>query len=233
MSELCAHARQELVRRLDHNYRHHRAVFDKVRRDPRGDPPLISLDLATDLRLVSPLTSARLPPLSSSPRSRPSSARSPPELPQVLDVILDEFETIMRRQALTGRATIRSVNPVFSEPVAAGIALDVLTERGFHASLDYIRETTPAYMSERQFDGFLAGIGDHAHLETRGLSEVQLFEQRLGSGRDAAQLEQMVFKAGRESAPLKTWTIHHEKRPILVFHIEWDPPKIRRGTASR
>ena len=30
-------------------------------------------------------------------------------------------------QALTGRATIRSVNPVFSEPVAAGIALDVLT----------------------------------------------------------------------------------------------------------
>ena len=92
MSELCAHARQELVRRLDHNYRHHRLIFDKV-----------------------------------------------------LDVILDEFETIMRRQALTGRATIRSVNPVFSEPVAAGIALDVLTERGFHASLDYIRETTPAY----------------------------------------------------------------------------------------
>ena len=68
-------------------------------------------------------------------------------------------------QALTGRATIRSVNPVFSEPVAAGIALDVLTERGFHASLDYIRETTPAYLSARPFDGFLAGIGDHAQLK--------------------------------------------------------------------
>ena len=76
----------------------------------------------------------------------------------MLDVILDEFETIMRRQALTGRATIRSVNPIFSEPVAAGIALDVLTERGFHASLDFIRETTPAYLSERPFDGILAGV---------------------------------------------------------------------------
>ena len=52
MSELCAHARQELVRRLDHNYRHHRLIFDKV-----------------------------------------------------LDVILDEFETIMRRQALTPTPT--------------------------------------------------------------------------------------------------------------------------------
>tara|TARA_B100000795_G_scaffold42372_1_gene27753 strand:+ start:36 stop:1151 length:1116 start_codon:yes stop_codon:yes gene_type:complete len=153
MSELCAHARQELVRRLDHNYRHHRLVFDKV-----------------------------------------------------LDVILDEFETIMRRQALTGRATIRSVNPIFSEPVAAGIALDVLTERGFHASLDFIRETTPAYLSQRPFDGFLAGIGDHAQLEEQNLSEEELFEERLSSGRDAAQLERAVFKAGDKKIPLKTWT---------------------------
>ena len=29
-TEITSHARQELVRRLDHNYRAHRAVFDRV-----------------------------------------------------------------------------------------------------------------------------------------------------------------------------------------------------------
>jgi len=39
------------------------------------------------------------------------SPKSPLSLPY-LSPVSHEFETIMRRQALTGRATIRSVNPV-------------------------------------------------------------------------------------------------------------------------
>lgn len=69
----------------------------------------------------------------------------------VLDVMEVEFEPIMRRQALTGRATIRTEHSVFDKAHAPGICLDVLTERGFHATLDYMKKTTPAYVEASPF----------------------------------------------------------------------------------
>ena len=53
-----------------------------------------------------------------------------------MSVIQKEFLYIIRRQALSGKAIIRSVNPIFSEPLALDMALDVLSERGslFRAS---------------------------------------------------------------------------------------------------
>ena len=57
----------------------------------------------------------------------PTPTTSPLSLTLTLPLSLPLPLARTRTQALTGRATIRSVNPVFSEPVAAGIALDVLT----------------------------------------------------------------------------------------------------------
>ena len=51
MSELCAHARQELVRRLDHNYRHHRLIFDKVLDVVLTLPPPLPLPLPLGRRI--------------------------------------------------------------------------------------------------------------------------------------------------------------------------------------
>eukprot|EP00742_Colponemidia_sp_Colp-10_P003780 GILJ01004024.1.p1 GENE.GILJ01004024.1~~GILJ01004024.1.p1 ORF type:complete len:468 (-),score=80.76 GILJ01004024.1:200-1603(-) len=64
-------------------------------------------------------------------------------LDRVIDVIKKEFLHILRRQALAGKAIIRTENPVFDEPLALDIALDLLAERGFIAILDYVRQDYP------------------------------------------------------------------------------------------
>lgn len=182
-TELTGHARQELVRRLDHNYRAHRAVFDRV-----------------------------------------------------LDVILDEFEVIMRRQALTGRATIRSVNPIFADPRAAGIALDVLTERGFHASLDYLRQSVPRLLSRQPATHEPLELG----LRVRSGTPVGQCLAENSDGAPAATglaahhefFDPAELSASTEETHTR-WAIHADQHKVLIFDIQWEPPKIRRGTASK
>ena len=63
---------------------------------------------------------------------------------QVISVIMNEFIHIIRRQALSGRAIIRSNNPVFQEKIAVDMALDLLTERGYTVVLDIRKEQRPS-----------------------------------------------------------------------------------------
>ena len=56
---------------------------------------------------------------------------------RVIETITHEFMHIVRRQALSGRAIIRSENRIFSEPSAIDMALDLLSERGYTVTLDY------------------------------------------------------------------------------------------------
>ena len=63
---------------------------------------------------------------------------------QVIAVIQNEFMHIIRRQALSGRAIIRSNNSVFNEKIAVDMALDLLTERGYTVVLDVRREKQPS-----------------------------------------------------------------------------------------
>lgn len=61
-----------------------------------------------------------------------------------INIINSEFTHILKRQALTGCAIIRSSNPVFhQQPMAVDMALDVLTERGFTCVLDVTKEPRP------------------------------------------------------------------------------------------
>src|SRR4051812_48886333 len=50
---------------------------------------------------------------------------------RVINVLMNEFVHIIKRQALSGKAIIRSNNPVFSEQRAIDMALDLLNERGY------------------------------------------------------------------------------------------------------
>ena len=63
---------------------------------------------------------------------------------QVIAVIMAEFIHIIRRQALSGRAIIRSSHAVFNEKIAVDMALDLLTERGYTTVLDIKKKKQPA-----------------------------------------------------------------------------------------
>ena len=43
---------------------------------------------------------------------------------------------IITRHALSGRAHVNSEHPVFSEPLAIPMLIDLFSERGYHASVD-------------------------------------------------------------------------------------------------
>eukprot|EP00817_Percolomonadidae_sp_ATCC50343_P000509 CAMPEP_0117426570 /NCGR_PEP_ID=MMETSP0758-20121206/6640_1 /TAXON_ID=63605 /ORGANISM="Percolomonas cosmopolitus, Strain AE-1 (ATCC 50343)" /LENGTH=528 /DNA_ID=CAMNT_0005211783 /DNA_START=237 /DNA_END=1820 /DNA_ORIENTATION=- len=62
---------------------------------------------------------------------------------EIINIIQSQFMHILRRQALTGVAIIRSENPLFSHPEALNILLDILTERGYTVILDYERRMIP------------------------------------------------------------------------------------------
>ena len=121
----------------------------------------------------------------------------------VLDVMQAEFEPFMRRQALTGRAIVRTEHPVFDGAPAVEICLDVLAERGFHAHVEFIAKSTPAYIEATPFS----------------LTPAQLAAESGEGGGGAAQPAQ--------------WAVHSETERVLVFDIQWRSPKIRRGTASK
>jgi adenylate kinase len=67
-----------------------------------------------------------------------------PLFEQVIQVISQEFMHIIRRQALSGRAIIRSQNAIFSQHGAIDMALDLLSERGYTTTLDYTKHLIPA-----------------------------------------------------------------------------------------
>eukprot|EP00002_Diphylleia_rotans_P001328 TRINITY_DN10745_c0_g1_i1.p1 TRINITY_DN10745_c0_g1~~TRINITY_DN10745_c0_g1_i1.p1 ORF type:complete len:464 (-),score=90.10 TRINITY_DN10745_c0_g1_i1:353-1744(-) len=59
---------------------------------------------------------------------------------QIIEVIDSEFVPIIRRQALSGRARIRSDSWVFEHKTAVDIVLDILSERGYRVVLDVERQ---------------------------------------------------------------------------------------------
>ncbi|GAM17319.1 hypothetical protein SAMD00019534_004940 [Acytostelium subglobosum LB1] len=54
----------------------------------------------------------------------------------VINVIDKEFIPNIRRHSIAGSATVRITNRIFSNPIAVDMALDVLSERGFRATVD-------------------------------------------------------------------------------------------------
>lgn len=60
---------------------------------------------------------------------------------KIVELIRARFMPIVTRHALSGRAHVNSEDPLFDNPLAIAILIDIFSERGFHAVVDkHIRE---------------------------------------------------------------------------------------------
>lgn len=55
---------------------------------------------------------------------------------RVVEIIKNKFMPIVARHALSGRAIVNSEDPLFGDPLALAMLIDVFSERGFHAVVD-------------------------------------------------------------------------------------------------
>jgi adenylate kinase len=60
----------------------------------------------------------------------------PELLAQIVDLIQTKFVPIITRHSLSGRAHVNSEDPIFNEPLAIPMLIDVFADRGFHAVVD-------------------------------------------------------------------------------------------------
>jgi adenylate kinase len=67
-----------------------------------------------------------------------------PELLQnVVDFVQEKMMPVIKRYAVTGRATINSEDTLFHDPLAVAMLIDVFSERGFQAMVDIHRLEIP------------------------------------------------------------------------------------------
>lgn len=57
-------------------------------------------------------------------------------LRQIVDLVSSKFMPIIIRHALSGRASVNSEDPIFNEPLAIPMLIDLFSERGYHAVVD-------------------------------------------------------------------------------------------------
>ena len=55
---------------------------------------------------------------------------------KVVNVIHSKFMPIIQRHALSGRAQVNTEDPLFHNPLALSMLIDIFSERGFHAVVD-------------------------------------------------------------------------------------------------
>ncbi|MFD2256720.1 nucleoside monophosphate kinase [Luteolibacter algae] len=67
----------------------------------------------------------------------------PELLLKVVDFIQEKMMPVIKRYAVTGRATINTEEPIFHDPVALAILIDIYSERGFQAMVDIHRQEIP------------------------------------------------------------------------------------------
>src|SRR5215203_2139158 len=64
-------------------------------------------------------------------------------LRQIVDLVSSKFMPIITRLALSGRATVNSEDPIFNEPLAIPMLIDIFSERGYHAVVDKTIQQVP------------------------------------------------------------------------------------------
>jgi adenylate kinase len=55
---------------------------------------------------------------------------------QIVELVRTKFMPIIERHALSGRAFVNSEDPIFNEPLAIPMLIDLFSERGYHAVVD-------------------------------------------------------------------------------------------------
>ena len=69
--------------------------------------------------------------------------RHPALFQRVVDLIQEKFVPIIRSHAISGIAHVNSETPIFEDPLAIAIFIDIFSERGFHAVVDIHRIEVP------------------------------------------------------------------------------------------
>jgi adenylate kinase len=67
----------------------------------------------------------------------------PQLLGQIVDLVSSKFMPIITRHALSGRAHVNSDDPIFNEPLAIPMLIDLFSERGYHAVVDKTIQQIP------------------------------------------------------------------------------------------
>jgi adenylate kinase len=57
-------------------------------------------------------------------------------LSQIVELVGTKFMPIIERHALSGRAHVNSEDPIFNEPLAIPMLIDLFSERGYHVAVD-------------------------------------------------------------------------------------------------
>ena len=69
--------------------------------------------------------------------------KHPELLRDVVDFIQEKMMPVIKRYAVTGRATVNTEEALFHDPVALAILIDIYSERGFQAMVDIHRQEVP------------------------------------------------------------------------------------------
>ena len=64
-------------------------------------------------------------------------------LSQIVELVANKFMPIITTHALSGRAHVNSEDPIFNEPLAIPMLIDLFSERGYHASVDKTMQLIP------------------------------------------------------------------------------------------
>jgi adenylate kinase len=67
----------------------------------------------------------------------------PQLLGQIVELVSSKFMPIITRHALSGRAHVNSSDPIFNEPLAIPMLIDLFSERGYHAVVDKTIQQVP------------------------------------------------------------------------------------------
>ena len=71
---------------------------------------------------------------------------------QVVDLIKSKFIPIVEKHSISGLAYINSEDPVFADPLAIAILIDVFTERGFTAVVDIRKTEVPSRIDPKSYE---------------------------------------------------------------------------------
>jgi adenylate kinase len=69
--------------------------------------------------------------------------KHPQLLSQIVELVKSKFMPIVTRHALSGRAVVNSEDPIFNEPLAMPMLIDLFSERGYHAVVDKTIQQIP------------------------------------------------------------------------------------------
>lgn len=70
---------------------------------------------------------------------------------KVVDLIQSDFIPIVERHAISGSAMINSESPIFHDPTALAMFIDIFSERGYHAIVDIHRIEVPESFDPETF----------------------------------------------------------------------------------